>query len=73
MGLGQGASEVTLMDHQQQAVDELILHLAGRTIVASALDVEEGGFHLKLDDGNILIVMGNYVVGLYRATEHTLQ
>lgn len=61
------------MDDAQQAADDLVLRLEGRTIVRSQLDVHGDGFHLELDDGRILTIVGNYIVGLYQPVEATLQ
>jgi hypothetical protein len=55
----------------KDALDRLDAQLKGRTIVDAGIDVSESGYHILLDDGNILICVG--VVGLYRQVKETIQ
>ena len=59
------------MDHLQDALDRLDSQLKGRTIVDAGVDVAESGYHIMLDDGNILICVG--IIGLYRPVAETIQ
>lgn len=59
------------MNEVQEALDLLADKIKGRTIVSSGVDVDASGYHIFLDDGNILICVG--VIGVYRLTPETLQ
>ena len=59
------------MDDLRDAFDRLDANLKGRTIIDAGIDVDERGYHIILDDGNILICVG--VIGLYRPVQETLQ
>lgn len=61
------------MDENQQAADELVLRLEGKTIVHAELDAGGAGFRFYLDDGNVLLIAGTYIVGLYKPADETLQ
>ena len=60
-------------------IEEMLSRLEGKTIVSSHVDVEGLGFHVTLDDGNVLIICWDdagrsFVVGLCReAGRETLQ
>lgn len=59
------------MDDVQEALDLLGDKLKGRTIVSSGVDVDASGYHIFLDDGNILICVG--IIGVYRPVDTLLQ
>lgn len=51
--------------------DRLIEHATGRVIVGG--DVGEGGLHLYLDDGRMLIFTGMFITALMDIEKRTLQ
>ena len=67
------------MSTDLRAAEDLTSRLEGRTIVWSAFDIDGIGFHVALDDGNILTItwendLRSFIVGLFRPkSDHTLQ
>ena len=59
------------MDDLQDALETLGDKLKGRTIVDSGVDRDASGYHIFLDDGNILICVG--IIGVFRPVNETLQ
>lgn len=64
-----------LANVDQASLESLEKHLTGRSIVSVGMDVRDAGFHLCLDDGNVLMFVceGPYVVGVFKAVPATLQ
>jgi hypothetical protein len=61
------------MNETPADVESLISQITGRVILGGGLDEGYEGFHLKLDDGRVLIITGMFAVGVYRHTTETLQ
>ena len=59
------------MNDLQDALDTISDKLKGRTIIDSGVDRDASGYHIFLDDGNILICVG--IIGVYRPVTETLQ
>ena len=59
------------MNDLQDALDTISDKLKGRTIIDSGVDRDASGYHIFLDDGNILISVG--IIGVYRPVTETLQ
>ena len=55
----------------QQAIEHIVGKLEGRTIVRSGVDLYDEGFHIELDDGVVVVLVG--IIGLYRMRKETLQ
>jgi len=58
----------------QDALEQIVGRLDGRTIVGSELAVDGGGFHIFLNDGAVLIISGTFIVGIHRpVADRTIQ
>ena len=57
------------------SLEDLESCLTGRTIVSVSIDVEDSGFHVVLDDGNVMVFIteGPYGVGVFRPEDKILQ